>query len=172
MADIHAKLRRSVADAIRKAHSEMVTEFGDDPIHGFALCTDDDVMTLFSAACSKSWVAEREANYEAIGYIYTEWEQDSGVSHFEPISETVGELADDDDQSTVQQRFEAFVLALQDCRKEGVFDPDTLLCCGSTDPSDEMEMLAMRAVDRLNTSANADHFAEHLGYQEHREDRG
>ena len=150
----------------------MKAEFGADPLHGFALCTDDDVMTLFSAACTKSWVAEREADYEAIGYIYTEWEQGSGDSHFNSISDTVAELAADDENSTVEQRFEAFVLALEDCRNEGLFDPDTLLCCGSTDPDDEMEMLAMRAVDRLNSTANADKFAEHLGYEEHRENGG
>ena len=64
------------------------------------------------------------------------------------------------------------MLALHDCRNEGLFDPDTLLCCGSTDPSDEMEMLATRAVDRLNTAATADAFVEHLGYEEHREKAG
>lgn len=51
-------------------------------------------------------------------------------------------------------------------------DSDTLLCCGSTDPSEEMEMLAIRAVDRLNTTATADAFAEHLGYEEHRKKAG
>ena len=167
----HDLLRRSTADAIRKAHAEMEAEFGTDPLHGFALCTDDDVTTLFSAACTKSWVAKREADYEAIGYIYTEWEQGSGDSHFNAISDTVAELATDE-HSTVQRRFEAFVLALEDCRNDGLFDPETLLCCGSTDPYDEMEMLAMRAVDRLNSTAKADMFAKHLGYEEHREEGG
>jgi len=146
----------------------MASKFGTDPIHGFALCTDNDVMTLFSAACTKSWVSEREADYEAIGYIYTEWVQNSGDSHFDAISKTVAALSGDSVESTVEQRFQALVSALQECRNEGLFDSDTLLCCGSTDPSDKMEWLAMRAVDRLNSKVTADLFAEHLGYEHHR----
>ncbi len=166
MTNIHEKLRKSTAAAIRKAHADMCTEFGSDHIHGFALCTDDDVMTLFSAACTRSWVEEREADYDAIGYIYTEWDQDSGDRHFNAVSRTVAKMARDEEGSTPEQRFEAFVLALEDCRNEGLFHQDTLLCCGSTDPSEEMEMLAMRAVDRLNSIATADLFAKHLGYEE------
>jgi Domain of unknown function (DUF4303) len=165
MTDMHADLRRIIVDAIR---SEMSTEFGADKLHGFALCIDDDVMTLYSAACTQSWVSLREPDYGGIGYIYVEWDQNAGDSHFDSISSTVAAMADDD-RSSPEQRFEAIVLALQDCRNEGLFDADTLLCCGSTDPSNEMELLAMRAVDRLNTTATADAFALHLGYQEHRE---
>jgi hypothetical protein len=60
------------------------------------------------------------------------------------------------------------VLALKDCRDEGLFDENTLLCAGSTDPSDELERLDMDSVDRLNTAAIADQFAAAPGYEEHR----
>ncbi len=171
--DLYTKLRGDTTDAIRKAVAEMTAELGTDRIHGFALCTDDDVMTLYPAACSKNWVAERETDYEAIGYIYTEWDQNAGDSHFGTISKAVARMAESDGGGSARdKRFESFVLALQDCRDEGLFDPETLLCCGSTDPSDHLEMLAMRAVDRLNTAAVANLFAEHLGYENHRQDRG
>ena len=50
----------------------------------------------------------------------------------------------------------------------GAFDPDTLLCVGSTDPSDHLEALAMRGVDALNSAGVANKFASALGYELHR----
>lgn len=85
----------------------------------------------------------------------------------------VASLANEDkDEYACDNRFEAFVCALKECRDEGIFDDDTLLCCGSTDPSDHMEMLEMNAVDRLNSKEIADKFAEYLGYEEYRIDMG
>ena len=171
MSEHLSDLRTITAEAIRKAVADMNTAYGDDKLHGFALCTDDDVMTLFPAACTRSWVAERSDDYEEIGSIYTEWLQDSGDAHFEQVSQMVSEMADEDDsEAGCNRRFESFVLALEDCRTEGLFEQETLLCCGSTDPSGEMEMLAMRAVERLNTAENADLFAEHLDYEEYRDE--
>ena len=170
MSDIYDELRRSTSAAIREAVADMLTEFGEDKLSAFALCTDDDVMTLFSAACTHNWVSEREDNYDAIGYIYTEWDQNSGDTHFRSISKAVAAMASDESGGDARdRRFEAFVLALKECRDEGLFDDDVLLCCGSTDPSDHMEKLAMNAVDRLNRADVADKFAEHLGYDEHRD---
>ncbi len=63
------------------------------------------------------------------------------------------------------------VLGLQDCRKEGIFDRKTLLCVGSTDPSDHLEALAMHAVDALNSKSVANEFARALGYERHRSRR-
>ena len=173
MVNIYDELRHKTAEAIRKACAEITAEYVDDKLFAFALCTDDDVMTLYSSVCTRNWVSEREDNYEAIGYIYTEWDQHSGDSHFDSISELVASLADNEsDENDCDRRFEAFVLALEGCRDEGIFDDDTLLCCGSTDPSDHMEMLAMKAVDRLNQKEIADKFAEHLGYEEYRTNKG
>lgn len=173
MANIYDELRKKTAEAIRTACNEIKAEIAKDKLFAFALCTDDDVMTLYSAACTHSWVTERNDDYEGIGYIYTEWDQNSGDSHFESISELVASLANsDDDENASDHRFEAFVLALKDCRDEGIFEDNTLLCCGSADPSDHMEMLAMNAVDRLNTKEVADKFAEHLCYEEYRKNGG
>jgi hypothetical protein len=169
MTKAHEHLRQATAEAIRKACRKIAAEYGNDPIHGFSLCIDDDVTTLFAAVCTKAWVTEHEADDDAVGYIYTEWDQNSGDSLFDQISDSVAKLAEDEENSTPEQRFEALVLALQDCRNDGTFDADTLLCCGSTDPSDEMEKLAMQTVDRLNSREVADLFAEHLGYEHHRE---
>ena len=171
MFDVHENLRRCTVDAIRKACVDMANEYGSDKLAAFALCTDDDVMTLYSVACTQSWVREREPDYAGIGCIYVEWDQTAGGSHFDAISTTVAALAGDDG-STARQRFDAIALALGDARNEGLFDSDVLLCCGSTDPSDEMEMLAMRAVDRLNANTTANAFAKHLGYERHRENAG
>ncbi|TWT51773.1 DUF4303 domain-containing protein [Allorhodopirellula solitaria] len=166
MTDIHDDLRRATVDAIRKARADMGREFGSDPIHGFALCTDDNLMTLYSAACTKSWVAEREAEYQGIGSIYVEWNQSAGDRHFESISKTLAALAESD-QSTSKQRFDCLRLALEDCRAEGLFDSDTVLLCGNTDGVGEMEA---EAVDRLNSTAIAGQVAGDLCVAEYGDD--
>ncbi|TWT79509.1 hypothetical protein CA13_09120 [Planctomycetes bacterium CA13] len=166
MTDIHDDLRRATADAIRKACADMAREFGSDPIHGFALCTDDNVMTVYSTACTKSWVAEREPDYSGIGSIYAEWVQNAGDHHFDPISKAVAALAESD-KSTIKQRFDCLKLALEDCRNEGLFDPNTILLCGSTDGVGEMEM---EAVDRLNSTEIAGQVAEDLSADDYGDD--
>ena len=174
MTDEYDELRRLTADAVRQAQAELARQFGADRLHGFALCTDDDVSTLFHTACTRSWVEEREPKYEGIGCIYVEWEQTASDTLFESASELVAglanaEQADEEAWAAARdRRFAALVRGLQDCRDAGLFDADALLCCGSTDPSEHLEALAMQAVDRLNQPAAADQFAEHLGYEHHR----
>jgi hypothetical protein len=175
MTDQYDELKLLVADAVRQARKELSQQYGSDKLFAFALCTDDDVRTLYHVACTQKWVQERDSHYPGIGFIYVEWEQDASDSVFRPLSEKVAELANQEyasDQAWADardRRFDAFVLALNDCRNEGIFDDDTLLCCGSTDPSGHMEALAMEAVDKLNIRAVADQFAEHLGYSEYRD---
>ncbi|TWT74702.1 hypothetical protein CA13_74070 [Planctomycetes bacterium CA13] len=167
MTDIHNDLRRAIVDAIRRACADMANEFGHDPIHGFALCTDDNVMTLYSAACTKSWVAERKPDDKGIGSNYTEWVQNAGDQYFDSVSKTISVLAESD-RSTIQQRFECLTLALEDCRKEGLFDPGTLLLCGSTGGVGEMEL---EAVDRVNTAEAAIEIAEDLSEDHFRDNQ-
>lgn len=162
------------ATAIKQVCHELKKHYPIEELFGFALCTDDDLRTLFHVVCTRQWVREREAGYPGIGFIYVEW-QDSASDHlFEQLSRRFAALADKSYRSDAEsadardQRFEALVHALGTCREENLFAENTLLCVGSTDPSEHLEALAMRAVDRLNTRQIAGQFAEHLGYEKYR----
>lgn len=174
MATYDDELRALTADAVRKAQVELFEQFGSDALFSFALCTDDDVRTLYHVACTKEWVEMNKQNYPEIGYIYVEWEQSADGALFDNIGEKLATLADQDYPSDEEwvaardRRFELLVQALHDCRNEGIFTENTLLCVGSTDPSNELECLAMNAVDRLNPNRLADQFAEALGYEAYR----
>ena len=162
MTDIHEKLQADTTDAIRKAFADIKATFGADPIRGFALCTDSDLMTLYSAVCTESWLAERRSAYEQIESIYTEWSQFAGDEYFGPISEQLAELFESE-ESTAEQRYEALVAALEDCRHEGFIDSSTKLLCGDTDGIDETEI---RAVFRLNSQQVANQIAKDLGFSD------
>jgi hypothetical protein len=166
--------RSDAALAVRQAVRELLGGRAKEELFGFALCTDDDLRTVYHVACTRSWVGERDSGYPGIGFIYVEWEDSADDSLLEKVSVRFAQLADERYRSDAawadarDTRFEALVLALMDCRKDGLFAEDTLLCVGSTDPSEHLEALAMRAVERLNSPPIADKFAEHLGYEKHR----
>ena len=174
MTNEYEQLRSMVAEAVRTAATELSQTLGDDTLWGFALCTHDEVRSFYHVACTAAWVHEREADYPGIGSIYVEWSQAANEALFDRANTALASLADQAESNESawagarDQRFEALVLALNDCRDGGVFAQDTLLCAGSTDPSDHLESLAMRAVDRLNPPTLADGFARDLGYEKHR----
>ncbi len=170
----YTEIRSSTATAVRQAKAEIDRRSGNSPLFGFALCTDDDVSTLYHVACTTGWVDENKEGYPDIGYIYVDWAESGDDAPFDRISTTLARLYEQDHGSDAawasarDRRFEALVLALADCRQAGAFDDGTLLCVGSTDPSDHLEALAMNAVDRLNAPEIADRFAAALGYEEYR----
>ncbi|MBX9671757.1 MAG: DUF4303 domain-containing protein [Candidatus Obscuribacterales bacterium] len=167
-------LRMETAAAVRIAADELHQQSGGSKLFGFALCTDDDVRTLFHVACTPDWVKNQETSYPEIGFVYTEWTHSATDAPFTPISQQLAALAtqtcssDNAWSDARDSRFEALVRALKDCRDAGVFSTDTLLCVGSTDPSDHLEALAMNSVDRLNSPDIANRFAEALGYEKYR----
>jgi hypothetical protein len=168
------ELRSTVAAAIRAACGELQGQQPIEDLFAFALCTDDDLRTVYQVSCTRQWVRERDGGYPGIGFIYVEWQDSVSDALFQQLSRRFAILADEPHRSDAEWakarngRFEALVLALKDCRDQGLFAKDTLLCVGSTDPSEHLEALAMDAADRLNSRLVADHFARHLGYEKHR----
>jgi hypothetical protein len=131
-------------------------------------------MTLCHVACTSDWVQDNEKSYSDIGFVYVEWTDCAAEANFEPISQQLAALAshsypsNDDWAAARDLRFNALVLALKDCRDACIFDAETLLCVGSTDPCDHLEALAMNSVDLLNSPVIAGKFAQALGYEKHR----
>lgn len=166
------ELRTQIANAVRRAAAELQSDNAE--LFGFALCTDDDVRTLYHVACTRDWVRENEGDYPEIGFIYVEWTHSADDTPFDAISRQFAALADAHYASdgawaaARDQRFNLLVSALRDCREAGAFAPDTLLCAGSTDPSEHLEALAMSGVEAVNTADIANQFAGALGYEKHR----
>lgn len=166
------ELQIQITSAVRQAAAELRSHGAE--LFGFALCTDDDVRTLYHIACTRDWVREQEVDYPDIGFIYVEWIHSADDAPFDAISRQFATLADasypsDSDWAAARdQRFNLLVAALRACREADAFTPDTLLCAGSTDPSEHLEALAMRGVDAVNTTDIVNQFARALGYEKHR----
>jgi hypothetical protein len=149
-------LARLVAEAAKAAAEDLSRTFGKNELLGFALCTDDDVRTLYHVACTRQWARERRD--PGIGYLYTEWTQTAKADPFRSLSQEIDRRAsiehptDTEWEVARDERFEALTLGLLECRGAGVFDAATFLCVGSTAPSKHMKQLAIRAVERLNSA--------------------
>ena len=160
--DSQEEIRKATVLAVRQ--SAVLLKAGD-PLFGFALATDDDVSTLFYVACTVGWVRENERLHPGIGCMFIDWPEHIHDDIFSTISSRLNIISSqiypsDDAWSAARDgRFNALVQALKDCRDEGLFDGQTLLCVGSTDPSEHLWALEMRAVRLLNTSAVVDRYA-------------
>ena len=167
-------LRKMAAAAVRLRATELRGTAETANLFGFALCTDDDVSTLYHVACTREWVREKEKRYADVEFIYVEWPLSEHDQIFGPISEQLAALAKLPHENAASwaaardQRFQALVLALGEGRASGVFESATLLCVGSTDPSGHLAALTMTAVDTLNSKPVADQFAKALGYEKYR----
>jgi len=119
-------------------------------------------------------VREKEVRYPDIGFISVEWTHAANRAPFQAISRQFATLADETYASDMDwaaardRRFDLLVSALHDCREADVFSADTLLCAGSTDPSEHLQALAMHGVDAINTTIIANQFARALGYEKYR----
>lgn len=150
-------LIHSVSAAIRAAVSQADEAHGPDLLHGFGLCTDNDVRTLYHVYATKDWLSERAASYPEIGMTAVEWLQQSDESDFDAISLQLADWARSDEQTGSIHpdrgpmiRFRVLFQALKICRDEGLFAPDTFLCVGSTDPDPLMVDLTCAAAPLLN----------------------
>ena len=175
MIDHDKKIKSLAVEAIKKTKIQLDEKFGEDKLFGYALCTDDALMTIYHIACTNSWVEERSRKYKEIGYCSVEWEQsgddtlfdatyDELVRHYDKCSD------DDSEQFELYRdvRFESLLLALKECRDMGVFDDSTHLSVGSTDPSEELQRLEMKGADRINSPELADKFGSALDIARYR----
>ncbi|GEM_PF-4406766 len=174
MIEFNEKIKSLLVSAIKKTKAEIDKKYGKDKLFGYALCTDDTVMTIYHIACTVSWVKERAKEDKYIGYISVEWEQAGNDSHFDQayqeIIQNYERHADHHDkfERNRNMRFEAMVQALKQCRETFIFDQETHLSVGSTDPSEYLEFLAIRAIDRINSAELANQLAKALNIEHYR----
>lgn len=125
-------------------------------IIGYAIGTDDDVITIGSNACTAMEFKEDEE----LRFCPPEWSIESWVTAFEPVHslflkrrkmEALGSLTFEE---IIAQRDKAIYSirdSLLDLKREGVFGSDIFLTILSTDPSRHMCDLEDEIVESLNS---------------------
>ena len=165
--------RREVKDAVIRLHAKLRTQLENEPLFGFALCTDDDVVTLYQAACTASWFKSRSSKSVEEAYNYNDWPLE--LENHEELYRAVAMMQASHDQYSVDEeedlwaqardeRVFGIAAALEECREEGLFDDSVLLCMGSTDPLNRrVAELSMQAVKRMNSPAIAEMYVKLFG---------
>lgn len=122
---------------------------------GVALCTDDDLRTVFFVACSKEDCAS--ADDPDFVYLPVEWEREPDQKTYVALSKELSALADGIPNVTVRRDllFAVLVDALRALRSSAIVSEDVLLVVMSTDPGKQLIQLATLAFKALN-SAGAD----------------
>ncbi len=164
MTDYEA-IKTLIKDDIKKSAAELDYQYGFNNLQGFALGTDDDVRTLYHVACTREWV-EAQGD-DGIAYIFVEWVESGDENLFLSVSKLLNEEADKECPDWVEgrdKRFAAITHALAEIREENIFNADTFLYAGSTDPSDYMEELSLRAAKKINTQQNIEAYIQAMGY--------
>jgi len=129
----------------------LIRDKGGDNLAGFALCTDDDLTTLFAAMASKEWM--NDLQNEDLYF----WPPDWPTTGF---ADSLGETAKclrarrlgESGTGVIDRSFECLVAVLQQLRAEGVLGNRVGIQITSTDPSEHLEQLASAAVRRLNSA--------------------
>lgn len=170
--DKYQKFTNLIINEIEKASIEIDKQFGLENIHGFALGTDDDVMTLFHVLSTSNWVKTEAVrlNYDDIGYVFVEWQETVGENLFSDLSKMFREESEkdygtDDDWALARdKRLLSISFALEEVRNRKLFKEQTFLCFGSTDPSPYIEKLEWDEIQRYNLETNINKYSKAMGY--------
>lgn len=119
---------------------------------GVALCTDDDLRTVFFVACSKEDCAS--ADDPDFLYLPVEWELEPSQDFYVALSDDLSALADELPDVTVRRNllFAVLVDALLGLRSSAAVGDEVLLVVMSTDPGKQLMRLAKVALKELNSA--------------------
>lgn len=137
-----------------EALAALQTEASEDPLVGFALCTDDDVSSLFHVGCTIRYVdASEEVD---VRFNPNDWQQTGNISpialdlvsrHF---NERPAEPTPDQWRTARDSNFGVLVEGLLRARRDSPPGNSVFLTVCSTDPSNHMEALEEAAILLLN----------------------
>lgn len=148
-------LENLVRDGALEALAALQSDSKSDVLMAFALCTDDDVSTLFHVGCTKSF-------YESCGmadveFLPTEWIQtgDCQPAALDAANALLQERARGDDvreswQAIRDQDFSALVRGLAAARLISAVDPNVFLSVISTDPGPHILAAETAGILQLN----------------------
>lgn len=160
---MNADLRDQLVTAIELSVETVAKSHPGDPVVRYALCTDEDIRSVYSTACTAS-MAEG-FGLQAQGFWPAEW---CRVEHYKQFSEAntllerladEGYAAEGDDvppdadhlRPWKGELFAALVAALSEHRERGTFGPGVLLLAMSHDPGDWLEVRIDAATKSVNS---------------------
>ena len=143
-----------VEQAIRRSLAAFQREHADQTLAGYAVCTDDELITLSGVATSHEYlatVADPCLRYSAVEWPFGHDPDAFDAARAELVrrnaaADLPGQLRDH-----VVASFQAIVAALEQVRASGDLGDDVLVYLLSTDPSPFLESLERQAVRRLNS---------------------
>lgn len=142
-----------VALACERHLAALAQHRAGETLAGYALCTDDDVSTLYGVAVTREYLPS--APYPEARYMPVEWPYGHRTSLFDEsqlaiearytAASDAGALG-----PHIEATFACLVEALRRARAQKLVGDEVLLVVTSTDPGPELEALATRGVRALN----------------------
>jgi hypothetical protein len=156
-----------VADAVRRSVPLIAVAHPGEELVGYALCTDDDLSTLFHVAITREF-EHRNSDVPGVAHVPTEWSYNEGEDLFEEANRIITARYEDASSNGFEEHvvktFGELVGALERMRAEGVFEPDVLLIVTSTDPGPALEELSREAAEKLNSAEVFARWRDAMGY--------
>ncbi len=151
----YEKLTELVVAAIPATLARIGEAHAGEHLTGYALLTDDALSTLSHVACTEESLSEKKhVRFAEVSPV--EWTIDDGRGAFDDARAMLSSLYRATSSAPtalgehVERAFAALVTALAHAKASGHFGEDVVLVVTSTDPSEELEELASRAVADLN----------------------
>jgi hypothetical protein len=140
--ELYETLRRALRESLALARNS------GQILAGLALCTDDELVTLYCAVTTAAEVAGFDADFL---YTPVDWPTEWRDGDMLRASELLRERAESRDiEEHVDSAFSLLVQVLAELRAEGEIAPDTYLTVLSTDPIPYLEALEQGSIERLN----------------------
>lgn len=156
-----------VADAVRRSVPLVELAHPGEELVGYALCTDDDLSTIFHVAITREF-AQRNSDVPGVSHVPTEWSYNEGEDLFEEANRILAaryeHASSNGFDEHVVKTFADLVAALERIRAEGVFGEEVLLIVTSTDPGPALEQLSREAAEKLNAPEVFARWREGMGY--------
>jgi hypothetical protein len=140
-----------ITGAARRGLAALVQAHPGERLAGYALCTDDDLRTVYAVGCTREFLADQPADRL---FLPTEWPDGDDDASFEEARQTMYARADAAVGTAfgqhVLQSFAALVAALRQLRLENRVGDDVFLVALSTDPGELLTALEDAGVRDLN----------------------
>lgn len=143
-----------VVAAIRQSFGELPQAVSDSEIAGLALCTDDNLCTLYATIITVDELVQSDDR--DLLHVPTDWPMELGDVHFEGPNSCLRDSKIESMTDHVDISYRTLVRALQHLRDVGFFHGSVVLSVLSTDPSEYLEQLWSQSFDTLNDRAAVD----------------
>jgi hypothetical protein len=144
MTDAKAALTKAVEEGARASLDAVRGAHRGETLNGFALCTDDDLVTLYCVAITKEYCDASDD--PLVRFVAVDWPYEENGSALAQANQLLSQRTLEE----LEARFSCLVSALASMRGAGLFDWQTLLIVTSTDPGPKLRKLGNEALLLLN----------------------